>query len=246
MEITLKPEDIFEPKFKTSYEADIQALSRHLMQIKNNLVIMRRIYDFPLQIFTDKDHSHFWQITSSALVDSSMMAISRMMDDKGEKGNQPITIKNARTQIQKHLKRRIEESKIEELNRRFEDANFDKQIHHLYPRTKALREKFIGDKDYELHLQELENVIVLMEKLFHVIALSIRHPLLNWAYANHESQAIDIDEILEDTVKHSYWIDLGNQRQIDDDKRKKKFLKEAPENQEIINQYRQKFGLAEF
>lgn len=257
MEIILRPEDILDSKYLKQYNQEIEVIHKQLVGAKNNLIILQRIEDFPFYLITGEKKSSFWQFIFNALFESTIMALSRILDESGGSRYQRVTLPKLRDKILKnYLKSSLPQLLVDELHKRLDEADLDQQMNDLSVRFKEVRNNFYAHLDFDYHvnvtkiktpptvsLNNLDEMIGAANLLFQVLGLNVYHQLELWDYGNYKIGQIDVDEILDDVVKRSYWIDKDNEWRLEKEDRYEEFMKQTEKNRTIINQYRIKFRL---
>lgn len=219
MKIIIKPEDVIAKNYLEVYKNEREIIYEQLIKIANNLYIAEKIIDFPFELFTFKGHRDFWNLTSVALFDSTVLAIWTLaVDNKG------FSLRRFRNKINGEWKRPDITSSVDEKFRgRLKELNFNKRISEVADKINKVRNHHIAHLDYNaklgigakgdivqyrISIEDLKSILQVLHELFNTLGFDIHSYLLLWDYVprRDKNYTTDIDDLLTFVASQSYYL----------------------------------------
>ncbi|MEL7234916.1 MAG: hypothetical protein AAGK74_10490, partial [Chloroflexota bacterium] len=194
-------------------------------------------FTFPYHLFVPEFERTFWELTKRAYYSSTIVAFgSILLQGETKDGNHPITLRRFKNKVIEQTREYQREEISPEISEVFEQRKdgikplarklelFEKQIEairnqhiaHLDIRKATAPDKVVPTA---LPLTVFREALELLDAIFRVLGFEVYYQLKVWDYTNPERK-LDIDYILEDVVKRSYWfsddplIDFEHERSL--------------------------------
>ncbi|MCD4684814.1 MAG: hypothetical protein K8S97_02620 [Anaerolineae bacterium] len=233
----------------TEYERGRGWFYRELVRLNMTLHILRHINAFPFRTF-EIYRPLFFQMVTWNLMDSALLAITRLMTDKGDKH----TLPRFKNRLQREW---IKEEHHQDLVARLRKTKSNAEIRGLLKKARCARDAcvahlaqdFIEGKTQldRLNLDDLFRLQDELNKFYTIITLKdsigvVFLPPEYYPKGGDSKPASDIDKILDSVARDSFIVNMPEQNPI---RWKHKREKLSSEDLELINAYRRKFGLPE-
>jgi len=251
----MKLEDLIDPDWLDRYKKETTALWWQLVRLNANLFILKKLADFPFQLL-GFIRQPFWDLVRYSLFEASVMIIWRVALDTDPHA---LTLRRLKNSIVQNLR---EEKHRSQLKRLLRKIDFEGAMSDFEPRVRDLRHKLLAHMDRDLNVDPrpeqikqfslyFADLAVLQDKLnslFELLCFSEQRLLLPIDYhpeVRHPpgvETRPDIERLLDCAAKESALLNMPErQREVWPLWRKNL----SPEELEVLNKYRVKFGLPE-
>ncbi|MBZ0296555.1 MAG: hypothetical protein K8L99_28600 [Anaerolineae bacterium] len=237
--------DVIEASWLDTYETQLKVIWQQLIDLNCNIFLIEKIESFPFHLFAPlPDDRLFWQLTKNALIEKSILIIWRVVVDKK---NSVLTIRRFGKDVSSHL---TDLSVKEELDARLREAvelaNKVQFIRHNY--IAHFNKKLNTNPDPQmvvgipLSLEEIKQLFETARELFEFLCFNAYYALWYWGYLNTERQDTDIDKLLDSIARDSPLLNMPEEQPEIWEMTKQRY---SARELEILNEFRQKFGLPE-
>ncbi len=155
-------EQLLKKEWIEEYKTQIESLWLQAVQLNSNLYLLERIAVFPFNVFAHRDHL-CWSLIASALYESCLMVIRRIVTDKG---SDFLTLRKFKNELMQNAKDEVAKAKIAD---RLREVRFDKRVAAIEEQVKDLCNGWLAHLKKEVvsrsHNQTRRMPIVLVDKL---------------------------------------------------------------------------------
>lgn len=245
------PKDVIDPIWLETYEQQREAILKQLIDLNYNVFLLEKISHFPFHLFLyATDSRHFWQRTTNALIDSSILIIWKTALDKDRAA---LTLNSFKENILAHLV--CEEAK-NDLNTALQRVEFDKQIANTKKKIEFARHNYVAHLNAKLttdldnperqklalSLPDLKELLETLRRLFDLLCFSQKYSL--WLVGELDADRAygrtDIDRLLDMLAEHSNLLNMPERKP---EVWKLRLEKLSESDLKTLNDYREKFGL---
>lgn len=215
-EVIIEVEDVIKPEKVDEYKKQHAVTWQHLSDIAQQIIILRRLSNFPYQLFVPEDRRVFWRLTNKSFFDSVVIAFSAIFDKSSE-----LSLRRFKNKIFDPKQYRVDkiDLEVDEILRE-RTKGFEKKIAALEEKITEVRNHHIAHLDwkkvtepesivpYQLSIDVLQQLLDASSSVFHVLGFSAYYDLRSWDYgqSRDERKELDIDEIFELVAGQSYWF----------------------------------------
>ncbi|MBA3920547.1 MAG: hypothetical protein H0X31_02090 [Nostocaceae cyanobacterium] len=248
---SIVPSDALEASWLDTYEKQRNVIWQQLIELNCNIFLIEKIEAFPFNLFLPiYDDRIFWHLTKNALIEKSIMIISRVATDEGS-----LTIKHFRSEVLKHIR---DDAVKDQLRATLKNIGFDTRMSKVENKVKHARNNYLAHLDPDLNinpdpqkiadfaisLNDIKDMLNIIVELFDALCFDTHHALWYWGYldSRRDQQDTDIEKLLDSVAKESPLLNMPEQQSEFWEIQKENYL--ATELA-MLNVFRRKFGLAE-
>ena len=171
----LSPEKVIKPEYLEEYESGVKHIWQNgLVGLNTNLFILRKLIDFPFDIFFLASEIVFWNLTMARLYESSILIIYHLVLDQDKR---TFHLGNLRDEI---FAKYCKESSKEMVTLRMKEINSDSALtNELKNRILFYRNNYIGhlksEKDFNQWINEKHKGYVTISELEQIRDTLNRH-----------------------------------------------------------------------
>ena len=245
----MKPEDIIDSDYLLTYKEHHKDLYDRLVRLDTSIIILEKMAKFNFDLFIGLKEMSFWQMVYWNFKDISIIIICGLMTDKG-KNTHTLTkfkndiLKNIKPELKYSFQKKIKTTKfnerLKEMSERAENIRNQFVAHRLFrENTKQLTEDAGG-----LAVSELRLLFQQINKLFQTCSFGSEYgtalmDFMDTTVGGKPTQS-HLDDIFDLIVKDSYFLNEPEKNDYYWESLKKY---KSPEEIEILNFYRKKFGM---
>lgn len=241
---------MIEGEWLPTYEKMRNLIWQQLIELNCSIYIVERIEVFPFDLFLPMpDDRLFWQLTKNALIERSLLTLSRISADESSSG----TIQHFRGQVIQHIR---DDSVKKGLKKTLKEVKFDSKIRTTKEKVSKLRNKLLAHLDIVTLINptetknmipvishgEITELLANIQKLFDILCFDHHHSLWYMGYEENtrKNQQTDIDRLLDFIAQRSPLLNMPEEQPEVWPLQKSQYSE-----QEIttLNMYRRKFGL---
>lgn len=247
-----QPSDVINPEWLPEYKKQLAAIWNQLWQLNMTMKILGRLRVFRFDLFVEGEAT-FWSIVQSALWERCIMAVWRIAVDSD---SDVLTLRHLKNQITQNM--RTDGLKAE-LIALLKQIGFEKTVGIVTPKIRAIRCNYLAHnnrekntrptpqdiKDRKLSFTDLQSVMESLARLFEPLCFAQRKALVtpdydDWEYDVPVDNRTDIEKLLDEIAKSSPLLNMPER-----DARLWVIMKadKSPDDLQVINTYRAKFGL---
>jgi hypothetical protein len=247
----MKAEEVLEKNSIDEYEKGIDFFYDQLVKLNTNIFIIKKIYEFPFDIFCSPEDKVFFSMVIWNFYENSVLTVTKLATD--QKGD-VYTLPKFKNWIYKQVKSKY----ISDLRNWLKKSRFDSETKRILKNAQDLRDKMIAHfnknllfnmgKVKHINIRELEKLKDKFNFILNTLSFNIGHEMLPLPYSEsvirpkgveHRS---DIDSILDSIAKNSTVLNMPEMLP-----EKWEYTKESYDEEGIktINKYRKKFSLPE-
>lgn len=253
-------DEVIDTEHQEIYLAEREQILRQLYTVRNNLLIIGKIVDFPHHLFGAND-SPFWTFTSKAYFDSTVLAFWTLIDDAGyrpsdEAQGKRLTLLGFKGRItREYMRKDIHPDVRKKLIDDIRDVNFSRGIDSLKGQLRDVRNKHIAHVDYatkmgiaeqltqyRISFEHLQSGFELCGRYFNVLSLGDHFYYEHWDYLPRpaaKNYYTDLDLLLAGVAKRSNLLrELPNEER--EARRARKIAERSEEDQQLIRLWQQR------
>ncbi len=246
--------EILRQDFIETYKLEVKVIWDQIVVLNSYLYILKTILKFPLSLFKPLKLL-FWRLVVRSLYESSILICFKLIFDTDSKS---LTISKLKNKIISNL---VDDSIKSEVIQNLKQIDFSKKNEELGRRINKIRNKFVAhiDRDWNtivekeslndivLNFNELFELSESIDELFEILCFNEQRLTHYPEYAPSSKvkyqtrQETDIEEILLLLVKNSNLLNMPESQPAFWPIYKKTNL--SLDDLELLNQYRNRFGL---
>ncbi len=244
-EVIIEIEDVIKPEKIDEYKKQHAVTRQHLLDIEQQIIILRRLTYFPYHLFIPEDKRVFWRLTNKSFFDSVVIALSAIFDDSSE-----LSLRRFKNKIFNPKEYRLDTIDEEVNNILCErKKGFEKNVKSLEKKIRAVRNHHIAHLDwkkvtepeaivpYQLSVDVLQQALDALASVFYPLGFDTNFPLRSWDYdhSRDNRNKLDVDEILELVAGQSYWFSNSSLINFDE-----AYQKLSDEDKDIFDEWRER------
>jgi len=244
----LKVNVVLEKGSIDEYQKAIYFFWDKLTKLNINIFIIKKIFEFPFDIFCSLQNSIFFSTVIWNIYENSVLIITKLATDKGTDLHTLLHFKN-------WVREQIKEEYKSDFRQKLRELKFDLGTKEIFEKAKDLRNYVLAhfnrnklEQTPKLSLSELEKLNDKLNSLFDVLTFSCEYDMFPPSYSenvilsNGVNHQTDIDALFDPIAKNSEILNMPE--------RSPELWKELKESYnedkiKIINKYRKKFNLPE-
>ncbi|WP_431028147.1 hypothetical protein [Lysinibacillus sp. LZ02] len=236
--------EILNPNFLNLYNQQISFLYSELVTLNSNIYILKKIQNFPFEIFCNSGDGIFFSIVKRNLYENSIIIISRIVTDTG---SDVLTIPKFRNEITQNILPKYKDSFTSDLKAQKFDENTKNLLNKLHSLRNSrlahlIKAKVVTGTFETFDLGELEDLVEKFNSLLQSLSFNTERIYAPLHYTEHNSYPTDIEKILLTLAQQSQILNLPEQSPEMWERYKARY----PKNNVIqINRYRNMLGLKE-
>ncbi len=230
----LNKKDVISPEYLKDYDDGINFFYSELVKLNTNMFIIKKIIEFPLNLFCSLDDRIFLSMVANNFFEYSIVIVSRLVNDESK---DCFTIHKFEKSISRDF---IKPEYRIAFDKRIKSTMFKKLMKDILKRIRVLRTRRIVhtlEKPFKnttnivpVNIKELDKLISHMNLLFENLSFNVAHMMIPVSYNSEvrhpegPDPRTDIEKILDCIVKEStffnmpekdnYWYEFGKTKKI--------------------------------
>jgi hypothetical protein len=245
----ISPEDAIEPAHIAFYNKGMEFIYLELVRLNVNLFILDHILVFPFDLFTSPGRSIFFRMVFDNFFYSSLLMVTRLATDEGP---DVFTLPRFKNRLRNMVRGEYRDA----FDAKFRELRFDSETRKLLDKASTLRTQRVAhlledivfkvSEEERVTFGELKSIYQTLERFFDALSFNHGYMMLPFEYSPDVRHPLgvdprpDIEEILDLIAENSYLVHLP-EREPNIWVFRKEHL--SDKEIEILNQYREKFGL---
>ena len=115
-------------EFHDSYTEDIEFLWHQVYNLNSNVYYLKRIEEFPFDLFELIIIRPFWTRVVDSMFESSIMIINKILIDNDGKGGKKLTLKKLKNKIRCHFRNEEDKKQFEKDLKDYQFGKIDKEL----------------------------------------------------------------------------------------------------------------------
>lgn len=247
----LKANEVLKKIAINEYHKCIDFFYDQLVKLSTNIFIIKKIYEFPFEIFCSPGDNVFFSMVIWNFFENSVLTVTKLATD--QKGD-VYTLPKFKNWIYKQVKSEY----VVDFNNWLRKSRFDSKTKRILNNARDLRNKIIAhfNKNLLLKMEEVKHINILeleelkdnLNSMLDTLSFDVGHEMLPLSYSNNvirpkgADDRSDIDVILNCIAEKSIVLNMPEQLP-----EMWKYAKESYDEKAIktINKYRKNFNLPE-